>query len=131
MLHPDQFRVNEAWIAFQLNGAPIHTGTDGNFNCFALMDAASCFILCSELIPAANAEPSKIEFRRLLKQASAHKGKLPEKLFIPVGQYTTVLPTEAGRQGIAVVRASERELAVFVEEARTGFEEYVSGRRVQ
>ena len=131
MLHPDQFRVNEAWIAFQLNGAPIETGADGAFNCFALMDAASCFILCSELISATAAEPSKAEVRRFFKQASAHKGELPGTLFIPVGRYTKVLPAEAGRQGIAVVRASEDQLAVFLEEARTGFEKYISGGGMQ
>ena len=131
MLHPNQFRINEAWIAFQLNGAPIHTEANGNFNCFALMDAASCFILCSELIPVTDAEPSKAEVRRLLKQASAHKGELPEKLFVPVDQYTTILPAEARRQGVALVRVSEDQLAVFIGEARSGFEKYVSGKRVQ
>jgi hypothetical protein len=45
MLHPSQFKINEAWIAFRLNGAPIRTERDGDFNCIALMDAASCFIL--------------------------------------------------------------------------------------
>ncbi len=45
MLHPNQFQVNEAWIAFQLNDAPIHTRSDGDFNCIALMDAASCFMM--------------------------------------------------------------------------------------
>jgi hypothetical protein len=129
VLRPNQFRANEAWIAFQLNGAPIDTETDGSFNCFALMDAASCLILCSELFPATAAEPSKGEVRRLLKQASAHKGELPVKLFVPVGQFATILPAEARRQGLTVVRASEDELALFIGEARTGFEEYVSGKR--
>jgi hypothetical protein len=52
VLHPEQFEVNEAWIAFQLNGAPIRTEDDGDFNFIALMDAASCFILGSEFIAA-------------------------------------------------------------------------------
>jgi len=47
VLHPNQFQVNEAWIAFKLNGDPIHTEHDGDFNFFALMDAASCFLLGS------------------------------------------------------------------------------------
>lgn len=51
MLHPQQFEVNEAWIAFRLNGAPVRTERDGDFNCIALMDAASCFILGSQFIP--------------------------------------------------------------------------------
>jgi hypothetical protein len=37
-LHPNQFQVNEVWIAFQLNETPISTGKDGAFNCICLMD---------------------------------------------------------------------------------------------
>jgi hypothetical protein len=69
MLHPNQFQVNEAWIAFQLNDAPIETALDGAFNCLALMDAASCFILGTEFIPATAAQPSKMQTRRLLAAA--------------------------------------------------------------
>ena len=58
MLHPHQFEVNEAWIAFRLNGTPVRTERDGDFNCIALMDAASCFILGLEFIPATSAEPT-------------------------------------------------------------------------
>jgi hypothetical protein len=32
MLHPQQFEVNEAWIAFRLNGMPVRTERDGDFN---------------------------------------------------------------------------------------------------
>lgn len=39
MLHPDQFHVNEAWIAFQLNDRPMHTEQDGDFDILAFMDA--------------------------------------------------------------------------------------------
>ena len=50
LLHPNQFQLNEAWIAFQLNDAPIETEQDGSFNCIALMDAASCFILGNAMV---------------------------------------------------------------------------------
>ncbi len=49
---PNQFQPNETWIAFKLNDAPVFTGADGDFNVLALMDAASCFILSTELFPA-------------------------------------------------------------------------------
>jgi hypothetical protein len=57
VLHPNQFQVNEAWIVFRLNETPIHTEQEGSFNCICLMDAASCFLLGSELIPSAEEEP--------------------------------------------------------------------------
>ena len=68
-----------------------------------------------------------MEVRRLLKQASAHKKSLPQRLLLPNGQFTAVLPAEAERQGIAVVRVPERQLLVFIGEARSGFEEQFGG----
>ena len=82
MLHPQQFEVNEAWIAFRLNGTPVRTERDGDFNCIALMDAASCFILGSQFIPASAPEPTRAQFRCLLQNAQRHKQQLPDTLFI-------------------------------------------------
>ena len=64
-LHPQQFEVNEAWIAFRLNGTPVRTERDGDFNCIALMDAASCFLLGSQFIPVTAPEPTRAQFRSL------------------------------------------------------------------
>ena len=123
MLHPNQFEVNEAWIAFRLNRAPIRTEHDGDFNCIALMDAASCFILSTELIPVAAAEPTQREFRRLLKNAQSHRQELPKSLFVLREDIVDVLAREAMRQSIDVVRVSETELLIFIGEARQEFAE--------
>ena len=131
MLDPNQFHVNEAWIAFKLNDAPISTGADGDFNIIALMDAASCFILSSTLVPASKAEPSKLDVKRLLKEGQAHKQQLPKTLFIPSGQHANLLTVEAERQGIAVVRVPEDQLLPFVGEAREGFRERFSDGSTQ
>lgn len=131
MLHPNQFHVNEAWIAFKLNDAPIPTGSDGDFNLIALMDAASCFILSSALVPASAAEPSKMEAKRLLKGVQAHKQQLPKTLFIPSDQPAKLLTVEAEHQGITVVRVPEDQLLLFVGEAKRSFRERVSGGSTQ
>jgi hypothetical protein len=120
MLLPKQFEVNEAWIAFRLNSAPIWTERDGRFNCIALMDAASRFILGSELIPV-DAEPSQVQSRRLLKIGQRHKQRLPKTLFVPKGDGADLLSREATRQKIDVVRVSESDLLIFIGEARQGF----------
>jgi hypothetical protein len=127
MLHPKQFEVNEAWIAFRLNHAPIRTERDGDFNCIALMDAASCFILGSEFIPATAAEPTRAQFRRLLKDARRHKQQLPNTLFVPREDLADQLTLEATQQGIDVVRVPENELLVFIGQAREGFAERFEG----
>lgn len=129
MLEPNQFKTNEAWVAFQLNDAPICTGQDGNFNCVALMDAASGFILGTALVSTAEAEPSMFEARRLFKAGWAHNQQHPITLFIPKGQFQTTLPAEAARHGITVVPVHETELSAFTGEARQGFREHVQGDR--
>ena len=131
MLHPNQFHVNEAWIAFKLNDVPICTESDGDFNFIALMDAASCFILSSAPVPTNAAEPSKMEAKRLLKEGQAHKQQLPESLFIPSDQPAALLSAEAKRQGITVVRVPEDQLLLFIGEAREGFRERFGGSSSQ
>lgn len=123
MLHPNQFAVNEAWIAFRLNDAPIRTEVDGAFNCLALMDAASCYILGSEFIAVNAIEPTEGEVRRLLKTGQSHKQQLPQTLFVAREETSDSITREAERQGIQVVKVPGRELLVFVSEARASFRE--------
>jgi hypothetical protein len=131
VLHPNQFQVNEAWILFKLNDAPVVTESDGDFNLFALMDAASCFILSSGTVPATEAEPSKMEAKRLLKEAQAHKQQLPKTLFLPNELPAKLFIAEAERQGIAVVRVQSNQLQPFVGEAQEGFKEQFGGGSMQ
>ena len=127
MLHPNQFQVNEAWIAFKLNDTPIDTEQDGSFNCICLMDAASCFILGNTFVPTNESEPSKLEARRLLKKGWTHHKKFPTTLFVPTHQFQTNLPVEAESQGIAVVPIHESQLLAFIGDARQGFREHIEG----
>lgn len=123
MLHPKQFQVNEAWIAFKLNDAPLSTESDGDFNVIAIMDAASCFILGWEFVPAGSQELSRAAAARLLKIGQSHKQQLPKKLFIPTDQPANFLSREAERLGLTVARVSEVQLQAFVREARADFRE--------
>jgi hypothetical protein len=124
-LHPNQFQVNEAWIAFQLNDTPINAGKDGAFNCICLMDAASCYILGSELISASAAEPSQKQARDMLTAAWAKKGEFPQTLFVPTNQFQGTLKAEAEHLGMTVVFAPEDQLLVFIGEARDGYREHM------
>lgn len=129
MLHPKQFQVDEAWIAFKLNDGPIHTEQDGDFDFIALMDAASCFILGSAPVAGSRGEPTQLESKRLLKEGQAHKQQLPKTLFIPSNQPAQFLAAEAESLGIVVVHVPEDQLMVFIGEAREGFREHFSASR--
>lgn len=122
MFHPNQFEVNEAWVAFQLNSAPIQTESDGAFDCLALMDAASCFIFGPELLPVEDSRLIDTEVQRLFQTARSHKQQFPKTLF--VAQKLRVADTvikEAKRQDIDVVRVPENRLLVLTGEAREAF----------
>ena len=127
MLHPNEFQVDEAWIAFKLNDQPIHTEQDGDFDFLALMDAASCFILGFATIPATRDEPTQLDAKRLLQQGHAHWQRWPKTLFVPTEQTAQFLAAEAERLGISVVRVAEDQLLLFIGEAREGFRERFGG----
>ena len=121
MLHPEQFAINQAWIGFRLSTAPIHTGRDGDFHCVALMDAASGYILGSELVTLAGAPGAALELCALLQLALGHTPQQPATLFLPPEPFLDPLADEAVRLGIEVVRVPENELLIFTGEARQGF----------
>lgn len=114
-----------------MNETPICTESDGDFDCIALIDAASGFILGNAFAPAGEGEPPTMEVRRLLEEAKAHRQELPQTLFIPSGQFDRILAAEAERLGIAVVRVPEDQLLVFIGDARASFKEHFGGGSVQ
>ncbi|MBX9894372.1 MAG: hypothetical protein K2Y09_04230 [Nitrosomonas sp.] len=131
MRHPRTFQVNEAWIVSKLNGVPVTTEEDGDFNVVALMDAASCFILGTEFVPAVSAGLSEMEAKRLLNSGKARKQQLPKTLYVPENLIADVLCTEAERNGIAVIRVPEEQLLVFIDEVREGFKAHIGGNGLQ
>ena len=123
MLHPNQFKINDAWIAFRLNDAPVVTEREGDFDCIALMDAASCYILGMEMYSARATGPSGQEAYRLLQQGQEREGRLPQRLFVAKGHVVGAMYREAARLNIEVVTVPEEDLLVFIGEARDGFKE--------
>jgi hypothetical protein len=127
VLHPSQFQPNDAWIVFKLNDTPIQTALDGVLNFTALMDAASCYILGSEVIAANAVELPKIAAKRLLKKGQTQAQRLPNTLYIPHARPAEYSAKEADRLGITVVSIAEEKLMVFIGEAREGFKERFGG----
>jgi hypothetical protein len=128
MLHSREFEVNEAWILFRLNTAPIQTERDGDFDCLALMDAGSCFIFGTELVALDAIELSPLQTRRLFKRAKMHKQESPKMLYIPKNLVADSFSQEATRQGIHVNRVLESNLLSYISEAKAGFRQYQEGR---
>ncbi len=130
MLHPNQFQVNEAWIVFKLNDAPVATEQDGDFNVMTLMDAASCYILEMQFVSALSAEMSQLESRRLLNGGHAKSNVYPAKLLLSDDQVAEALVGEAGTLNIDVMHVPSEQLSIFIDEAREGFREHIGGNQL-
>lgn len=129
MLHPSQFEVGDAWIAFRLNDRPIVTLEDGSFNCVSIMDAASCYVFGAEMVPGAGGgDMSQLHARRLLQAALSKSERYPATMFVPEGQFQGALAAEAARKSIAVVSVPESQLLVFTGEAIAGYREHMQGK---
>ncbi len=126
MLRPEQFKVDEAWIFFQLNYEPIPTEVDGHIDCFALMDAASFFILGSTFLKGGSLNSSVDELYQLFQSAYSHKAKWPEKLMVPKVLEATQVESEAESRGITVVPVTKGDISVFTREACQAFKQYLS-----
>jgi hypothetical protein len=130
VLHPSQFQPNDAWIVFKLNDAPIRTAVDGELNFIALMDAASCYIVGSEVIAANAVELPKIAAKRLLKKGQTQAQRLPNTLYIPHALPAKSLAQGEDRLGITVVSIAEEKLMILIGDARDGFNERFGGSSV-
>lgn len=81
-LLPDQFKVNEAWILFQLSCEAVAIEHDGPAICFGLMDAVSCFMLSGTIFPGTDGKAlSKSNVQELLRKGWEHKKEYSEKLY--------------------------------------------------
>lgn len=128
MINPKNYQVNKTWIAFRINEKPLHTQQDGDFNCFVLMDAASCFVVSSAIVSSDETELSQTQCITMLKKGEILKNELPEELLVPNELCADKLVAEAERQGIKVVRLPEAELNYYyIREARKSFDEQFGG----
>ncbi|MEM1143642.1 MAG: hypothetical protein AAGI88_13765 [Pseudomonadota bacterium] len=131
MLHPSQFSLNEVWILFRLNNSPVCTEENGDFHVVCLMDAASCYILGTELFSVESASVPEAVAAKLMEAAVNQSNVVPGQIYI-----SSTLPAEDAQpllaeSAIKVSIIPDNELLPFLSEAREGFLEHVGGGRVQ
>jgi hypothetical protein len=131
MLDPNQYQVNQTWILFRINDAPVTTDQDGDFNLFALMDAASCFMLDMGFVSTDAKQMPVAEAARLLDAAYSQKQEYAGELIIPTELTADHLTDEAQRRGFKVTRLPEAHLKVYTSEARESFRAHIGSDRMQ
>ena len=121
-LLPSQFKVNEAWILFQLSREPVATEHDGPAICFGLMDAASCFMLSGNFFSGTDGKAlSKSNVQELLRKGWERKKEYPEKLFVVKELLTAEIEAQIQEQGINANSVNESELKSIIGEAQQEF----------
>lgn len=123
-MRPQDFRVNETWLAFRVNQRPLEAEGQAH-DIYVLQDAASMFIFGTLLAPSDAEAPSQREARELLEKAWAHRQEWPEELVLPgkpSGENGFVRAAVAA--GIAVRTLPEVSLSFYIKDVQSAFEEY-------
>ncbi len=125
MFSPDDFRVNEAWIAFRVNEEFLRVGDDPH-DIYVLMDAASAYVFGQVLVKVVDEKPQTKDVTALFKEAWAAKRQWAKRLIVTEeSAVEKVFINEAKKQGLSVetVPLSDLEPIVggFKELFRTNF----------
>jgi hypothetical protein len=81
-LTPDQFKVNEVWIAVRVNESFLFV-QDEPYDVYVLMDAASTYVFGHALTRVVDEAPHKRDVEALFKEAWGAKQQWPERLIVP------------------------------------------------
>jgi len=101
MLTPDQFRVNEVWIAVRVNEAFLFV-KDEPYDIYVLMDAASAYVLGHVLSRVADEAPHEKDVEALFRKAWEAKNQWAEKLVVTENSIAeNVFRTQAEKNGLS------------------------------
>ncbi len=102
MLTPDQFKVNEAWIAVRMNEEFLFV-KDEPYDIYALVDAASAYVLGHVLSKVVDESPHDKDVEALFRKAWEAKNQWAEKLIVTENSIAEgVFRTQAEKNGLSV-----------------------------
>ncbi|NOR25210.1 MAG: hypothetical protein GQ542_12640 [Desulforhopalus sp.] len=101
MLTPDQFRVNEVWIAVRVNEAFLFV-KDEPYDIYLLLDAASTYVFGHVLSRVVDEAPPEKDVEALFRKAWEAKNQWAEKLIVTQNSIAEdVLRTQAEKNGLS------------------------------
>jgi len=102
MLTPDQFRVNEAWIAARINKDSLFV-EDEAYDIYVLMDAASAYVLGHVLSRVVDESPHDKDVEALFRKAWEAKKQWAETLIVPENSIAeNVFRIQAEKNGLSI-----------------------------
>ena len=101
MLTPNQFRVNEAWIAVRINEEFLLV-KDEPYDIYVLIDAASAYVLGYVLSRVVDEAPYENDVEALFRRAWEAKNQWAEKLIVTENSTAEdVFRTQAEKNGLS------------------------------
>lgn len=128
MLTPDQFRVNEAWIAIRVNEGFLFV-KDEPYDIYVLIDAASAYVLGHVLSRVVDEAPHERDVEALFKKAWEAKNQWAEQLIVTENSKAEgVFRTQAERIGVSVKIVPLSELEPIVGPLKESFASDFTGK---
>ncbi|KPA17389.1 integron gene cassette protein [Candidatus Magnetomorum sp. HK-1] len=122
-LHPNNFIVNNTWIAIKVNESFIYVQKDP-YDAHALMDAASCYVFGFIFCKTIDIIPSDEEVNDLFKKAWSAKSEWAKELIIPENYPAgTVFAEQAQKNGLKVINVNKSDLDLIIGPLKQSFEE--------
>lgn len=114
MLTPDQFRVNEAWIAVRINESFFFV-QDEPYDIYVVMDAASAYVFGHLLTRVVEEVPNESDVDSLFKEAWRAKRQWPQKLIVQEGDPAeNVFRMQAEKNGLSFDTVPLSDLSLIV-----------------
>jgi len=128
MFTPDQFEVNDTWIAFRINEEFVFVQEDP-YDIFVLMDAASTYVLGFVFSKVVEEAPSVDEVEDLFKKAWEAKQQWPKKFIVTDESVASnVFIQEAKKNGIPVDVVPMSDLSPIIEPVKEIFAKNLAGK---
>jgi len=110
MITPDQFRVNEAWIAVRINEEFLFV-QDQPYDIYVLMDAASCYVFGHVLSRVVDEAPQGKDVKDLFQAAFQAKNQWADILILTGNSSSDeVFRRQAEQEGLSVKTVNPSDL---------------------
>jgi hypothetical protein len=121
MMTPDQFRVNEAWIAVRINEEFLLV-QDEPYDIYVLIDAASCYVFGHVLSRVVDEAPQEKDVRDLFQTAFRAKNQWADILILAGNAPSDdVFKKHAEQEGLFIKTVSAPDLEAILGPLKESF----------
>ena len=124
-MQPSDFRVNETWLAYRINQAPMQIeGQDVDL--YVLQDAASMFLFGNLFAPHGADYPDAEEIEKLMMSAHKKRDEWPVELFLPGSHLSdNSFAKIAQKHGICIRSVPESQMSFYIKDTQEAYEDFL------